>query len=53
MSLQATNKDDTHRSTRADIKATAKKPSFFKLRVQMLERGRTNTTPAVSESIEF
>jgi mannose-6-phosphate isomerase-like protein (cupin superfamily) len=51
MSMQATHKDDTHRSTRADIKATAKKPSFYKLRAQMLDQGRTNTALARTENM--
>lgn len=31
------------RGKREDIRATAEKPVFFKLRAQMLEQGRTNT----------
>ena len=30
-------------ATKQDRKLTAKKPSFFKMRAQMLEKGRTNT----------
>src|SRR2546422_7651151 len=48
MSMQAT--DDKRRSARADVKATAKKPSFFKMRAQMLEKGRTNTALARTEN---
>jgi len=43
MSVQATDRDEKHRNARAADKATAKKPSFFKMRAQMLDQGRTNT----------
>src|SRR2546427_12138228 len=49
MSMQAT--DDKRRSARADVKATAKKPSFFKMRAQMLEKGRTNTALARTDNM--
>jgi mannose-6-phosphate isomerase-like protein (cupin superfamily) len=39
MSVQTT---EPH-MTRAGTQATVKKPAFFKLRAQMLEKGRTNT----------
>jgi len=41
--MQATDQSDI---TRAGAKATGKKPAFFKLRAQMLEKGRTNTALA-------
>src|SRR5438034_2250910 len=49
MSMQAT--DDKRRSARADVKATAKKPSFFKMRAQLLDQGRTNTALARTENM--
>ena len=54
MSTQTTDRDDStreHRSARADIKATAKKPAFFKMRAQMLDQGRTNTALARTENL--
>jgi len=44
MSTQATDQDDGTPGTRhhaCGVKATAKKPSFFKMRAQMLDKGRT------------
>jgi len=54
MSIRATDQDDRTRErdiTRAGVKATAKKPSFFKMRAQMLEKGRTNTALARTENM--
>ena len=48
----STHATDQHGSTgrrditRAGPKATGKKPAFFKMRAQMLEKGRTNTALA-------
>src|SRR2546425_1130211 len=50
-SMQATDQDDKRRSARAADKATAKKPSFFKMRAQMLDKGRTNTALARTENM--
>ena len=47
--MQAT--DDKRRSAHAADKATAKKPSFFKMRAQMLDKGRTNTALARTENM--
>ncbi len=44
MSMKATDQDVKHHS--ADSKAKAKKSTFFKLRAQMLDQGRTNTALA-------
>src|SRR5437667_10473683 len=52
--MQATAQDDTPRArdiTRAADKATVKKPSFFKMRAQMLEKGRTNTPLARTDNM--
>jgi len=52
MSIQATDRDDRgHDITRAGAEAAAKKPSFFKMRAQMLEKGRTNTALARTENM--
>ncbi len=53
MSTQATRQEDSIRgpSPRADDKTKAKKPSFFKIRAQMLEEGRTNTTLARTDNM--
>jgi len=51
MSVQATDRDEKHRNARAAGKATAKKPSFFKMRAQMLEKGRTNTPLARTDNM--
>src|SRR5437667_10225039 len=50
-SMQATDQDDKRRSARAADKATTKKPSFFKMRAQMLAKGRTNTALARTENM--
>jgi mannose-6-phosphate isomerase-like protein (cupin superfamily) len=52
MSVQATD-DHTEELdlTRTGTKATAKKPSFFRMRAQMLDRGRTNTPLARTDNI--
>src|SRR5258708_24958809 len=49
--MQATDHDEKRRSARPAAKATAKKPSFFKMRAQMLEKGRTNTALARTENM--
>jgi mannose-6-phosphate isomerase-like protein (cupin superfamily) len=54
MSIQATDrKDGVQESdlTRAGAKATDKKASFFKMRAQMLEQGRTNTPLARTDNM--
>src|SRR5229473_866221 len=51
MSMQATGQDDKRRNARAADKATAKKPSFFKMRAQMLDKGRTNTPLARTDNM--
>jgi len=54
MSMQVTDQDDKTREydiTRAGAKATAKKPSFFKMRVQLLEKGRSNTPLARTDNM--
>src|SRR5260370_38907917 len=54
MSIQTTDQDDRtreHDITRAGVKATAKKPSFFKMRAQLLDQGRTNTPLARTENM--
>ncbi|HKB73584.1 MAG TPA: hypothetical protein VKC82_04865, partial [Burkholderiales bacterium] len=54
MSIQATDQDGGTRErdiTRTGAKATAKKPSFFKMRAQMLDKGRTNTALARTENM--
>ncbi len=48
--MQATDQD-ARRSARADTKATAKKPSFFKMRAQLLDQGRTNTALARTDNM--
>ena len=50
MSMQATDRDDKRQGALADIKATAKKPPFFKMRAQMLDQTRSNTALAASAS---
>src|SRR5882672_6575759 len=49
--MQATDQDEKHRNARAADKATAKKPSFFKMRAQMLAKGRTNTPLARTDNM--
>jgi len=49
--MQATDQDDKQRRARAADKGTAKKPSFFKMRAQMLEKGRTNTPLARTDNM--
>ena len=49
--MQATDQDDKRRSARAADKATTKKPSFFKMRAQMLDKGRTNTALARTDNM--
>src|SRR3981189_1346088 len=54
MSIPAPDQDDRtreHDITRAGVKATAKKPSFFKMRAQLLDQGRTNTALARTENM--
>ncbi len=51
MSVQVTDRDEKHRNARAAGKATAKKPSFFKMRAQMLDKGRTNTPLARTDNM--
>jgi quercetin dioxygenase-like cupin family protein len=38
-------------ATKQDRKPTAKRPSFFKMRAQMLEQGRTNTALAWTDNM--
>jgi quercetin dioxygenase-like cupin family protein len=50
--MQATDHDSTREDhARAASKATAKKPSFFKMRAQMLDKGRTNTALARTDNM--
>ena len=49
--MQATDQDDKLHSARAGTQATAHKPSFFKMRAQMLDQGRTNTALARTENM--
>jgi quercetin dioxygenase-like cupin family protein len=49
--MQASDQDAKHRSAHAAGKTTAKKPSFFKMRAQMLEKGRTNTPLAKTDNM--
>jgi len=51
MSVQATDRDEKHRNARVAGKATARKPSFFKMRAQMLDKGRTNTPLARTDNM--
>ena len=54
MSIQATDQDESTGKqdiTRAGAKATGKKPAFFKMRAQLLEKGRTNTALARTENM--
>ena len=47
MATQTTESD----ITRAGAKTTGKKPAFFKMRAQMLEKGRTNTPLARTDNM--
>jgi len=49
--MQVTDQDDKQHIARAAGKATAKKPSFFKMRAQMLDKGRTNTGLARTDNL--
>jgi len=49
--MQVTDQDDKQHIARAAGKATAKKPSFFKMRAQMLDKGRTNTALARTDNL--
>ena len=49
MSTQTTDREQ--HSARAGAKAARKKASFFKMRAQMLERGRTNTPLARTDNM--
>ena len=49
--MQATEQEDKHRNARSADKATAKKPSVFKMRAQMLDKGRTNTPLARTDNM--
>lgn len=49
--MQATDQDDKQHIARAASEATAKKPSFFKMRAQMLDQGRTNTMLARTDNL--
>ena len=49
--MQATEQDGKYRNARTAGKATAKKPSFFKMRAQMLDKGRTNTPLARTDNM--
>ena len=49
--MQATDQDDKLHGARAGTKARAKKPSFFKMRAQMLDQGRTNTALARTDNM--
>src|SRR5262245_53963893 len=54
MSAHTTEQDERTREphmTRAGMQATVEKPAFFKLRAQMLEKGRTNTPLARTDNM--
>src|SRR5688500_20143468 len=51
MSTQATRRNETPTTAAAGGKSAAKKASFFKMRAQMLQEGRTNTLLARTDNM--